>query len=147
MQAHAADAGSCDLQLQRQRSDYINASLLESPPDAAPGWRYIAAQVLSLHLCTLCMPGHCLLCLHVQPVPRDLRKPQKSAWDPGCASGAMQPKVTTPLHCDVQGPKNATAADFLQMVYEQQSAIIVMLTRTIESGSIRKASARSPAVW
>ncbi len=40
--------------------------------------------------------------------------------------------------CWWQGPKEGTLADFWQMVYEQRSEVIIMLTRTIEAGSIRK---------
>ena len=45
-------------------SDYINASLLESPPEEQPPWRYIATQVGYLSavccLCTSSMIRHCL---------------------------------------------------------------------------------------
>ena len=37
-----------------------------------------------------------------------------------------------------QGPKEGTLADFWQMVHEQRSEVIIMLTRTVEAGSIRK---------
>ncbi len=37
------------VRLQGGSSDYINASLLASPPDEQPNWQYIATQVSSLH--------------------------------------------------------------------------------------------------
>ena len=33
------------VRLQQGSTDYINASMLESPPEEQPGWRYIATQV------------------------------------------------------------------------------------------------------
>jgi len=33
------------VRLQHGSTDYINASMLESPPEEQPGWRYIATQV------------------------------------------------------------------------------------------------------
>lgn len=41
----------------------------------------------------------------------------------------------------VQGPKDSTVGDFWQMVYERNCAIVIMLTRLVESGTLKKVSA------
>ena len=46
-----------------------------------------------------------------------------------------------------QGPKEGTLADFWQMVHEQRSEVVVMLTRTVEAGSIRKVWVPGLALW
>ncbi len=40
------------VRLQHGSTDYINASMLESPPEEQPGWRYIATQVNGCLLCS-----------------------------------------------------------------------------------------------
>ncbi|CAL5228150.1 g11230 [Coccomyxa viridis] len=74
------------VRLENGTSDYINASLLTSPPEEQPSWEYIATQ----------------------------------------------------------GPKDSTMEDFWQMVYKQRCAVIIMLTRATESGSVKKCAQYFP---
>ncbi len=50
-------------------------------------------------------------------------------------------EVLTGVCLSVQGPKDSTVGDFWQMVYERNCAIVIMLTRLVESSTLKKASA------
>jgi protein tyrosine phosphatase len=43
-----------------------------------------------------------------------------------------------------KGPKDSTVGDFWHMVYESGSAVVVMLTCNVESGSIKKVGGPKP---
>ncbi|BDA46574.1 Tyrosine-protein phosphatase non-receptor type 1 [Coccomyxa sp. Obi] len=43
-----------------------------------------------------------------------------------------------------QGPKDSTVGDFWQMVYERNCAIVIMLTRLVESGTLKKCAEYFP---
>ncbi|KAK9918618.1 hypothetical protein WJX75_005399 [Coccomyxa subellipsoidea] len=141
------------------------------PPEQSRSGLLVAQQILNDKLGNGCeavyrefdrlrrgrLPGTCLVAqlpgnerrnryTNVLPFDENRVRLRSPGHDYINASSLASPASEAPAwrYIATQGPKDSTVGDFWQMVYESNSAVVVMLTRLQESGAMKKCAEYFP---